>query len=84
MTLVDWAALIVSILTIISSVAYGIRWMVKHYLAELKPNGGSSLKDSVKRLEEKISEADQQRSSMDKKLDRMYEVLLDHIASNNK
>ena len=84
MTLVDWAALIVSILTIISSVAYGIRWMVKHYLAELKPNGGSSLKDSVKRLEEKISEADQQRCSMDKKLDRMYEVLLDHIASNNK
>lgn len=84
MTLVDWAALIVSILTIISSVAYGISWMVKHYLAELKPNGGSSLKDSVRRLEEKISEADEQRSSMDRKLDKMYEVLLDHIAKNNK
>ena len=28
-----------------------IRWMVKHYLNELKPNGGSSLKDSVARLE---------------------------------
>jgi hypothetical protein len=84
MTLTDWAALIVSILTIISSVGYGIRWMVKHYLAELKPNGGSSLKDSIKRLEEKISEADQQRSVMDRKLDKMYEVLIDHIANNNK
>jgi hypothetical protein len=84
MTLTDWAALIVSILTIISSVAYGIRWMVKHYLAELKPNGGSSLKDSIKRLEEKILEADQQRSVMDRKLDKMYEVLIDHIAKNNK
>ena len=84
MTLTDWAALIVSILTIISSVAYGIRWMVKHYLAELKPNGGSSLKDSIKRLEEKILEADQQRSVMDRKLDKMYEVLIDHIANNNK
>ncbi len=84
MTLTDWAALIVSILTIISSVAYGIRWMVKHYLAELKPNGGASLKDSIKRLEEKISEADQQRSVMDRKLDKMYEVLIDHIAKNNR
>lgn len=84
MTLVDWAALVVSILTIISSVAFGIRWMVKHYLSELKPNSGSSLKDSVRRLEEKILEADQQRSNMDRKLDKMYEVLLDHIAKNNK
>ena len=84
MTLVDWAALVVSILTIISSVAFGIRWMVKHYLSELKPNSGSRLKASVRRLEEKILEADQQRSNMDRKLDRMYEVLLDHIAKNNK
>jgi len=83
MTLVDWAALVVSILTIISSVAFGIRWMVKHYLSELKPNSGSSLKDSVRRLEEKILEADKQRSNMDRKLDKMYEVLLDHIAKNN-
>jgi hypothetical protein len=28
--------------------------MVKHYLYELKPNGGSSLKDSVARLESKV------------------------------
>ena len=56
MTLVDWAALVVSILTIISSVAFGIRWMVKHYLSELKPNSGSSLKDSVNRLEQRIDD----------------------------
>jgi hypothetical protein len=84
MTLVDWAALVVSILTIISSVAFGIRWMVKHYLTELKPNGGSSLKDSVRRMEEKMLDADNHRSSMDKKLDKMYEILIDHIAKNNK
>lgn len=82
MTLVDWAALTVSIITIISSVAYGIRWMVKHYLSELKPNSGSSLKDSVRRLEIKIVEADEQRSRMDKKLDKMYDVLLEHMANN--
>jgi hypothetical protein len=28
--------------------------LVKHYLYELKPNGGASLKDSVSRLETKV------------------------------
>jgi hypothetical protein len=30
--------------------------MVKHYLSELRPNGGSSLKDSVNRLEIQVQE----------------------------
>lgn len=87
MTLVDWAALIVSILTIISSVGYGIRWMVKHYLAELKPNSGSSMKDQISRLEMRISEADISRQQMKEdhkimknKLDHMYDILLDYIS----
>ena len=54
MTVQDWASLIVAILTIVSSIAFGIKWLVKHYLVELKPNSGSSLKDSVIRLEEKV------------------------------
>jgi hypothetical protein len=28
--------------------------MVKHYLAELKPNGGSSLRDKVNQLDDKV------------------------------
>lgn len=48
------AEVIVSILSIIGSVAIGIRWMVKHYLSELRPNSGSSLKDQVNRLEQKV------------------------------
>lgn len=48
------AEVIVSILSIIGSVALGIRWMVKHYLSELRPNSGSSLKDQVNRLEQKV------------------------------
>jgi hypothetical protein len=51
MTPANWAGLIVSIIAIISGFAGAVRWLVKHYLAELKPNGGSSLKDSVNRLE---------------------------------
>jgi hypothetical protein len=52
----DWAGLAVSILTIISGFAMAVKWLVKHYLSELRPNGGSSLKDSVMRLERQIEE----------------------------
>jgi hypothetical protein len=51
MTPTNWAGLIVSIIAIISAFAGSVRWLVKHYLNELKPNGGSSLKDAVNRLE---------------------------------
>jgi hypothetical protein len=51
MTPSNWAALIVSIIAIISAFAGAVRWLVKHYLNELKPNSGSSLRDAVNRLE---------------------------------
>jgi hypothetical protein len=54
MTTANWAGLIVSIIAIVSAFAGSVRWLVKHYLYELKPNSGSSLKDSVTRLEEKV------------------------------
>jgi hypothetical protein len=84
MTIQDWAALTVSILTIVAVVAGSIKWLVKHYLAELKPNSGSSLKDQVSRLERRMSDAEETRKDMDRKLDHMYNVLLDYIANNKK
>jgi hypothetical protein len=54
MTPANWAGLIVSIIAIATSFSGIVRWLVKHYLYELKPNGGSSLKDSVVRLETKV------------------------------
>jgi hypothetical protein len=56
MTTANWASLIVAIIAVITSFAGSVRWLVKHYLYELKPNGGSSLKDSVKRLEDRIDD----------------------------
>ena len=52
----DYATLAVAVMTIIGGFAAGVRWMVKHYLNELKPNGGSSVKDSVARLERQVEE----------------------------
>jgi hypothetical protein len=52
----DYATVAVAVMTIIGGFAGAVRWMVKHYLNELKPNGGSSLKDSVQRLEDRIDD----------------------------
>ncbi len=71
MTVQDWASLIVAILTIVSSIAFGIKWLVKHYLSELRPNGGSSVKDQVNRLEIKV--------------DKLYDILIENrISDSNK
>jgi len=56
MTAQDWAALAVAVSTLIGSFALMIRWLVKHYLEELKPNGGSSVKDQVNRLEARVDQ----------------------------
>ena len=56
MTAANWAGLIVSIIAIVSAFAGSVRWLVKHYLYELKPNSGSSMKDSVDRLERQVEE----------------------------
>lgn len=88
MTVQDWAALIVAILTIISSVALSIKWLVKHYLVELKPNSGSSLRDAITRLEMALDEQRidslKSRDRQEKKLDEMYKILINHIASAKK
>ena len=67
MTNANWAGLIVSIIAIVSAFAGSVRWLVKHYLYELKPNSGASLKDSVIRLEEKVEILYQILISKDKK-----------------
>ena len=33
-----------------------VRWLVKHYLSELVPNSGSSIKDQINRLEQRQHE----------------------------
>jgi hypothetical protein len=54
MTIANWAMLIATILGIASTLVMGLRWLVKSFLYELKPNGGSSMKDKVNVLEEKV------------------------------
>ena len=54
MTPTEWAGLTVAVLTLVAGFAGAVRWLVKHYLYELRPNGGSSVKDKVDLLETKV------------------------------
>ena len=75
------AAIMVSIGTILSMFALGVKWLVKHYFddikAELKPNGGSSIKDQITKLEK-------DQSQLNGKIDYITKILLDHISKFNK
>jgi hypothetical protein len=87
MTIQDWASLIVAVLTIVSSIGLSIKWLVKHYLSELKTNGGSSVKDQINRLEDSVEEqridSIRSRDRQEKKLDEMYKILLEHIVKTD-
>jgi hypothetical protein len=50
----DTAALAVAAMTVIGSFIGSVKWLVKHYLSELKPNSGSSMRDQVNRLEARV------------------------------
>jgi chaperonin cofactor prefoldin len=88
MSIESWAALIVSICTIVAFASGSIKWLTKHYFdeirSELKPNGGSSLKDQINRLERKSEDAEEDRKELHRKIDKMFEVLLDHISKTTK
>ena len=67
----DWLGTILTALSILALVAGGVKWLVKHYLSELRPNGGSSVKDQVNRLEVKV--------------DKLYDILIENrISDSNK
>ena len=56
MTASEWVGLSVGVCAIATSLLVGLRWVIKSYLQELKPNGGSSMKDQLNRLEQRVDD----------------------------
>lgn len=60
MSIPDWATTVSGVIAVGAAVGLGgrhaIRVIVQDYLSELKPNGGSSMKDTVNRLEHRVDE----------------------------
>jgi hypothetical protein len=74
MTANDWAGLILTLLSIVTIVGIGTRWIVKKYVEdivyEMKPNNGSSMKDQITRLEEKT--------------EKIFDLMIEHLKNHSK
>jgi len=75
----SWIALVLGIFAIISGIAGFIYWLhsrftkfiekeIQEVAKEFKPNGGSSLKDQVNRLEK-------QHGELNQKVEEIYDIL---------
>ena len=56
MTANEWVGIAVGVCAISTSLLLGLRWVIKSYLQELKPNSGSSIKDQITRLEKRVDD----------------------------
>jgi hypothetical protein len=84
-------AIAISLITIITSTALGVRWLTKHYFQEIKhemkPNGGTSIKDQVNRIEVDILDLKSQNhkgeeyhEKLDKKIDDLTKLFVEYVA----
>ena len=84
----EWAGLIATIIGIVGSVGLVLRWILKKYvqeiMMELKPNSGSSMKDQVTRLEEKMDHGSHQVARLEDKMDKMFDMMISHLEDHSK
>jgi hypothetical protein len=84
-------AIVISLITVITSTALGVRWLTKHYFEEIKhemkPNGGQSMKDQVNRMESDISELKNQNlkgeeyhEKLDNKIDELTRMFVEYVS----
>jgi hypothetical protein len=52
----EWAGFGAGVMAVLSGGLIGLRFLVKGWLNELRPNGGSSMKDQLTRLEQRVDE----------------------------
>lgn len=95
MTAQDWAGFILTILSIGAILLSGIRWYIKTQVdpikeavedirKETKTNGGSSMRDEIKQIKIEQESAREKRKAQSEKIDHMYDLFLEYIASNKK
>jgi hypothetical protein len=68
MSAAEWAGFAVAVMTLLAGFTTAIRWLVKHYLSELKPNSGSSMRDAVNINTERLDRVEQ-------RVDQIYLIL---------
>ena len=73
MTIPDWATTVSGVIAVLAALWAGHRWitrsLIRDYLSELKPNGGSSVKDKVDSIEGKVNK-------LESRIDQIYILLI--------
>ena len=70
MNAIDWAGIAVAESTLLGGLSVAVRFLVSHYLSELKPNGGNSLRDEQNRQGDSIKR-------LENRIDSIYELLME-------
>ncbi len=52
----EWAGFGAGVISVLSGVLIGLRFLVRGWLNELRPNGGQSMKDQITRLEKRVDD----------------------------
>jgi hypothetical protein len=52
----EWAGFGAGVMAVLSGGLIGLRFLVKGWLNELRPNGGQSMKDQITRLEKRVDD----------------------------
>jgi hypothetical protein len=91
MTIADWLGIILTSLSILTIIGLVIRWVIRHYLKdivhELRPNGGSSMKDQVNKLEQDVLglknqniKGEEYHERLDSKIDNLTELFIGYVS----
>ena len=70
MSIEQWVGISVGVTTLVGAFAVSVRHLVKYYLAELKPNGGTSIKDKVRDIDVKVDK-------LELRIDEIYRLLVE-------
>ena len=65
MSLGEWAGFGAGVISVLSGVLIGLRFLVKGWLNELRPNSGNSIKDSIDRI-------DRRSLNLEKRVDDLF------------
>lgn len=73
MSIPDWATTLSGVIAVIAALGVVgrllIRYLIQDYLSELKPNGGSSMKDKVNDIDRKVNK-------LENRIDQIYILLV--------
>lgn len=74
MSIPDWATTVSGVLALLAALWAAHRFitksLIRDYLSELKPNGGSSIKDKVNDIDKKVNK-------LESRIDQIYLLLID-------